>query len=439
MSRPFRFGFSLDGLNDPDEIARRVRWAEDAGYSSVVMTDHFDDRHGPLVALTAAALATESLRVGTLVLANDYRHPAVLAKELASLDVISDGRLEIGIGAGWMASHGAAHVNRWQRVLVAFGEHDGTGVTGGAMTAAQAQQMADAHSSPVWDEVVVELTSLESATGVVVPVLSITGGSSVTEGANAVFTVSASPAPAAPLSVNLSVSQSGDWGATTGARTVTVPTTGTKTVTVATADDGTDEADGSVTAAVQTGAGYTVSPTAGSATVAVADDDDPPPPPPPPEEAVPVSLSASHTSIAEAGGEAKITITLGRALGAGEWVQVPLTVTGGIAGDHWTMEMRFADNPSGGAWQTGLAAEPQVLFIAGGETATLALTALPDAADRTITVSIGAGARAPTSGGLPGGTETTVESVSVTIIDDDWPRRPRPAARRGAARPAMPL
>ena len=104
MTRPFRFGFSLDGLDEPQEIARRVRRAEDIGYSSVVMTDHFDDRHGPLVALTAIALATTSLRVGTLVLANDYRHPAVLAKELASLDQVSDGRLEIGIGAGWMAS-----------------------------------------------------------------------------------------------------------------------------------------------------------------------------------------------------------------------------------------------------------------------------------------------------------------------------------------------
>ena len=54
--------------------------------------------------MTAVALATTSLRVGTLVLANDYRHPAVLAKELASLDQISGGRLEFGIGAGWMAS-----------------------------------------------------------------------------------------------------------------------------------------------------------------------------------------------------------------------------------------------------------------------------------------------------------------------------------------------
>ena len=104
MSGPFRFGFSLDGLDDPDEIARRARRAEDMGFSSVVMTDHFDGRHGPLVTMTAVALATTTLRVGTLVLANDYRHPAVLAKELASLDVISGGRLELGIGAGWMAS-----------------------------------------------------------------------------------------------------------------------------------------------------------------------------------------------------------------------------------------------------------------------------------------------------------------------------------------------
>ena len=104
MSRPFRFAFSLDGLDGPDEIAARARRAEDMGYSAVVMTDHFDDRHGPLVAMTAVALATTSLRVGTLVLANDYRHPAVLAKELASLDQVSGGRLEFGVGAGWMAS-----------------------------------------------------------------------------------------------------------------------------------------------------------------------------------------------------------------------------------------------------------------------------------------------------------------------------------------------
>lgn len=104
MSRPFRFAFTLDGIGEPDEIAAQARRGEELGYSTIVMTDHFDARHGPLVALTAAALATSTLRVGTLVLANDYRHPVVLAKELASLDQISGGRLEIGIGAGWMTA-----------------------------------------------------------------------------------------------------------------------------------------------------------------------------------------------------------------------------------------------------------------------------------------------------------------------------------------------
>ncbi len=103
-ARPFRFAFSLDGLQSREEIERRVRWAEQVGYSAVAMTDHFDDRHGPIVALTTAALATSTLRIGTLVLANDYRHPVVLAKELASLDLISCGRLEVGVGAGWKTS-----------------------------------------------------------------------------------------------------------------------------------------------------------------------------------------------------------------------------------------------------------------------------------------------------------------------------------------------
>lgn len=104
MTRPFRFGVTLERTSRQDEIAGQARRAEEMGYSSMVMTDHLDDRNGPLVTITVAALATSSLRVGTLVLCNDYRHPVVLAKELATLDRISNGRLEIGIGAGWMTS-----------------------------------------------------------------------------------------------------------------------------------------------------------------------------------------------------------------------------------------------------------------------------------------------------------------------------------------------
>jgi probable F420-dependent oxidoreductase len=68
------------------------------------MPDHFGDQLAPVPALMAAAEATEHLRVGTLVFDNDYRHPLVLAKEAATLDLLSDGRLELGLGAGWMRS-----------------------------------------------------------------------------------------------------------------------------------------------------------------------------------------------------------------------------------------------------------------------------------------------------------------------------------------------
>ena len=68
------------------------------------MPDHFTEQLAPVPALMAAAAATEHLRIGALVFDNDYKHPVVLAKELATMDVLSSGRLEIGIGAGWMAS-----------------------------------------------------------------------------------------------------------------------------------------------------------------------------------------------------------------------------------------------------------------------------------------------------------------------------------------------
>ena len=108
------------------------------------------------------------------------------------------------------------------------------------------------------------------------PVVSIAAGSGVTEGMSASFTVSASPAPAAPLDVTLTVAQSGDFAASgeTGSRTVTVPTSGSMTVEVATVDDGADEPDGSIAATVDTGTGYTVAAAPdNAATVAVSDND----------------------------------------------------------------------------------------------------------------------------------------------------------------------
>ena len=74
------------------------------GYSTLSLPDHFGDQLGPIAALMSAADATTTLRVGSLVFDNDYRHPVVLAKEAATLDLLSDGRLDFGLGAGWMAS-----------------------------------------------------------------------------------------------------------------------------------------------------------------------------------------------------------------------------------------------------------------------------------------------------------------------------------------------
>ncbi len=83
------------------EQARRV---EDLGYSVGTMPDHFNDQFAPLPALQCVLDATTTLRAGALVFDNDYKHPLVLAKELATMDVLSDGRVEIGLGAGWMTA-----------------------------------------------------------------------------------------------------------------------------------------------------------------------------------------------------------------------------------------------------------------------------------------------------------------------------------------------
>jgi len=74
------------------------------GYSGLYLPDHFGDQPGPIAALMAAADATTTLRVGSLVFDNDYRHPVVLAKEAATIDLLSDGRFDLGIGAGWLVS-----------------------------------------------------------------------------------------------------------------------------------------------------------------------------------------------------------------------------------------------------------------------------------------------------------------------------------------------
>jgi len=102
--RGFRFGVQVSKETSAKGWAELARRTEAAGYEVLTMPDHFTDQLAPIPALMAAASATTTLRVGALVFDNDYKHPVILAKELATIDLLSEGRLEIGLGAGWMLS-----------------------------------------------------------------------------------------------------------------------------------------------------------------------------------------------------------------------------------------------------------------------------------------------------------------------------------------------
>ena len=100
-SRAFRFGFLTGGAASRKAWIDKARRAEDLGYATLLIDDHLQNRFAPLTALVSAADATTSLRVGSFVFGNDFRHPVVLAKEAATLDMLTDGRFELGLGTGY--------------------------------------------------------------------------------------------------------------------------------------------------------------------------------------------------------------------------------------------------------------------------------------------------------------------------------------------------
>ena len=98
--RPFRFGASVWRADSRAEWVDRARRLEDLGFSTLLLPDHLLDVLSPFAPLVAAAQATRRLRIGTFVLNNDLRHPLLVAREAAAVDLLSDGRLELGLGAG---------------------------------------------------------------------------------------------------------------------------------------------------------------------------------------------------------------------------------------------------------------------------------------------------------------------------------------------------
>ena len=283
--------------------------------------------------------------------------------------------------------HGQAHVKRWRRVLVAFGVEEYPGLT--PTTLAEAKANAQKYSSPLWPRIAEALEKLEAApdtppdTPPLTPpeVTIAANAASVTEGGDAVFTLTATPAPAADLAVSVTVATDGDWGVTAGSRTVTLPATGSATLTLATTDDAADEPDGSVTVTVAAGSGYTVGSSA-SGTVAVRDDDAP----------LPVVTLAAGNAVTE-GGNAVFTLTASPAPAA------DLAVSVSVAAD--------------GDW--GITAGTQTVTIPTTGSATLTLATADDAADEpdgSVTATVQAGS---------GYTVGASASGTVAVRDDDLP------------------
>ena len=232
------------------------------------------------------------------------------------------------------------------------------------------------------------------------PAITIAAGTNVTEGAAATFTLTATPPPATALEVTVTVAASGDYGITAGERTVTIPTTGTTTLTLATTGDDADEPDGSVTATVDAGTGYTVG-AASSGTVAIADDDLPPPV---------VSVAAKVGSITE-GGDAVFTVTADRAVDAN--LAVTLNVTEAAGSDFVTA----ADEGN-----------KTVTIEAGKTAATLTVRTDDDTVDEpdgSVTATVAAGA---------GYTVGSASTGTVAIADNDAAGQPMVSVDDATAR-----
>ena len=394
-----------------------------SGSETLTLATTNDDADEPDGSVSVTVAAGDGYTVGapasgTVAIADDDPAPP----SVATVDPVLVAKVR---ALAEQTHHGTAHVTRWRRVLVAFGAEAYPGLS--PTTAAEAEANAQKYSSPLWPQIAEVLAELEAAPEPQqqpgpLPAVSVSAGAAVTEGGDAVFTLTASPAPASPLAVSLTVAAAGDYGIVAGSQTVTIPTAGSATLTLATANDEVDEPDGTVTAVLAAGTGYTVSATAGSAGVAVTDDD-----------ATAVTLSAPAGAIVEGSGRKTLTLVLGRALVAGESVTVPLTLGGAAAlGSDYTLAAPDA-TPQGVSYadlgSTDAAHPPAVTFTGPSATAaTVVAAAVADAADEggageQVTVAPGTLEATGLGGGASGAGSVAFAIVepAPVVADDDAP------------------
>ena len=357
-----------------------------SGSATLTLATAGDDADEPDGSVTVTVAAGSGYTVGSSgsgtvsVLDDDDAAPPVAAVDPA---LVAEVRAMAA-----QTQHGAAHVKRWRRVLVAFGVEEYPGLT--PTTLAEAKANAQKYSSPLWPKIVEALEKLEAAAPdtppdtppLTPPEIAVSAGSAVTEGGDAVFTLTANPAPAADLAVSVTVATDGAYGISAGTRTVTIPTTGSATLTLATAGDTTDEPDGSVTVTVADGSGWTAGDPA-SGTVAIRDDD----------AALPVVTIAAKAASVTEGGDAVFTLTASPAPAA----DLPVSVSVAADGDY------------------GINAGTRTVTIPTTGSATLTLATTDDAADEpdgSVTATVEAGS---------GYTVGASASGTVAVRDDDLP------------------
>ncbi len=247
------------------------------------------------------------------------------------------------------------------------------------------------------------------------PELSIQAGGNVTEGTSGAFTIASTrAAPSGGIRVSLTVSQQGDFAASSAVgsgKSVTIPSGQLSVIhNVPTTADDDDEARGSLTVALASGDGYTVSSSAGVASLEVEDAD-----------ATEVVLSAPSGDIPETGGSKRITLTLPRALVSGEVLAAPITVSGDVTTGDYTLNA--PTSPPAGLTYALSGNSPRITFNGANgapRKATFTVSAVSDFDDEGQRESITVGLGAPTSSGsgLAGGTSRS-GTASFHITDDD--------------------
>ncbi len=364
---------------------------------TVTVTPEYVDKNGDTRQLDSLA-GTATLAVGP---GSDALSASAGSTDSQAPACVSDALLADARKAAtetWRTSPG--HVERWSRVLAAFGVDNAW--SSNPMTVAEAQAQAD-RGLKRWTPVAPALECLENEPAEAeaqaeapqaVPAITVTAGAGVTEGTAAGFTLKADPVPAEELAVTVAVAQTGAIAdaSAIGERIVTIPAGQAEAAfTVATLADEADEPAGAVTATVSDGAGYTVDDAGKSASVAVADDD-----------ATTLVLTAPAGDLPEASGSKTLTLTLGRALVEGESLAVPLAFAGtATLGTDYTLAT--PETAAAGVTWANLAGTdpkrpPTVTFAGAAGTrsatvATLVLATVADSADEgereTVTVKPG--------------------------------------------------